>query len=108
MVENIVSPTAYLILKISLIMALNLHNLLYNFDVDENGHLILNPADTTLQITMIYISHGVGENNMQGSVCGRRFFSLQIILNSFFIDVIDLFFRKLMRNRYMRPLKIEK
>ena len=95
--------------KISLIMVLNLHNLFYNFDVDENGYLILNPADTTLQVTMICISHGVGENKMQGNTCGRRFlFLFKIILNSFFNDGYDLFFRKLMRNRYMKPLKMEK
>ena len=55
-------------------MALNLLSLSFNFDVDENGHLILNPPTTALQITMICISRGVGENKMQGSVCGRRFF----------------------------------
>ena len=74
MVENIVLPTFNLIFKISLIMALNLHSLFYNFDVDENEHFIFNPPTTTLQVTMIYISHGVGENKMQGSVCRRRFF----------------------------------
>ena len=44
---------------------------------------------------------------MQGSVCGR-FFWLKIILNDFFNDGIDLFFRTLMRNQYMKPLKMEK